>query len=83
MSIQSLIKRSKLLEEKSKWEELSEVYNEIGRIYSMKGQFDEALRFYSKDKDLCESIQDVRGQAQGKVSCIIIMNKILMLLFIF
>jgi len=64
-SLHSMVKKCRYLEEKEKWKELSETYNNIGRMLSERGKYKEALEYHIKDKDVCESIQDISGQAQA------------------
>ena len=66
-SLHSMVKKCRYLEEKEKWKELSETYNNIGRMLSERGKYKEALEYHIKDKDVCESIQDISGQAQGRL----------------
>lgn len=66
-SIQSMVKKCRFLEEKEKWKDLSETYDEIGRMFTQKGRFKEALEYHTKDKEVCEKTQDIPGQAQGDI----------------
>ena len=66
-SIQGIVKKCRQLEEKEKWKELSETYNNLGRMFSERGKFKDALLYHTKDKEVCEMTQDISGQAQGKL----------------
>ena len=71
-SLHSMIKKCKHLQEKEKWKELSETYDEVGRILTEKGKFREALVYHTKDQAVCEMVQDVPGQAQGMLWLVLV-----------
>ena len=64
-SLQGMVKKCRLLEQKEKWKELSEAYNQLGRMFSERGTYKDALMYHTKDKEVCEMTQDTSGQAQG------------------
>ena len=64
-NLQVMIKRLKHLEEKEKWKELSETLNKIGILCMDKGKFKDALEYHRRDKEVCEKVNDVCGQAEG------------------
>jgi len=64
-SLQGLVKKCRQLEEKEKWKELSEAYNQLGRMFSERGKYKDALLYHTKDKEVCEMTQDISGQAQA------------------
>ena len=50
----------------SKWKELSETYQKIGRMLRENRQLRESLVYFRNDKELCLQHDDVDGQALGK-----------------
>jgi len=64
-SLQGMVKKCRLLEQKEKWKELSEAYNQLGRMFSERGKYKDALMYHTKDKEVCEMTQDISGQAQA------------------
>ena len=47
-SLQGLVKKCRQLEEKEKWKELSEAYNQLGRMFSERGKYKDALLYHTK-----------------------------------
>ena len=68
MSLNSLKKKCRQLEERGKWEDLSEIYNKIAAAYRSSGEYDDALAYFKKDRKLCESHHDPKAEAHGNNS---------------
>lgn len=50
----------------SKWKELSETYQKLGRVLKENRQFEESLEYFRNDRELCTRNEDMDGQALGK-----------------
>ena len=67
-TLNSLKKKCRQLEERGRWEDLSEIYNKIAAAYRSNRDHDEALGFYRKDRKLCETHHDPEAEAHGNIS---------------
>ena len=67
-TLNSLKKKCRQLEERGKWEDLSEIYNKIAAAYRSSGEYDDALAYFKKDRKLCESHHDPKAEAHGNNS---------------
>ena len=64
-TLNSLKKKCRQLEERGKWEDLSEIYNKIATAYRSSRDYDDALAYYKKDRKLYESHHDLKAEAHG------------------
>ena len=67
-TLNSLKKKCRQLEERGKWEDLSEIYNKIAAAYRSSREFEDALDYYKKDRKLCETNSDPKAEAHGNNS---------------
>ena len=67
-TLNSLKKKCRQLEERGRWEDLSEIYNKIAAAYRSSRDHDDALGFYRKDRKLCETHHDPEAEAHGNNS---------------
>ena len=64
-TVSSLKKKCRQLEESGKWQTLSELYNKIAVELRNAKNYDEALLYYKKDRQLFDKTQDLRADTHG------------------
>ena len=64
-TINSLKKRSRQLEIQGRWQDLSETYNKIAMALRNDKEYDQAIEYHMKERELCEKTQDPRANAHG------------------
>ena len=65
--ISSLKKKCRVLEERKRWQELSDTLDTIGTILRDSGNQHEALEYFDRERNLCESEMIAAGEARGKL----------------
>ena len=64
-TLNSLKKKCRQLEERGRWQDLSETYNKIAKTLRESKDYDEALEYHRKDRKLYEKTKDLRADAHG------------------